>query len=82
VINSCHCANHPAVRGIANSTVNISGRKPIAWYMSSGIEVDVRIKLAFHEIVIFQGDALEFERDVEFGTAPCNLEDLTRRSSG
>ena len=28
---SSHCATHPAARGMANSTVNISGAKPIAW---------------------------------------------------
>ena len=28
---SCHCESQPMVRGIANSTVNISGLKPIAW---------------------------------------------------
>jgi len=28
---SCHCDSQPMVRGIANSTVNISGLKPIAW---------------------------------------------------
>jgi len=27
---SCHCDSQPMVRGIANSTVNISGLKPIA----------------------------------------------------
>jgi len=28
---SCHCDSQPMVRGIAKSTVNISGLKPIAW---------------------------------------------------
>ena len=32
-IISCHCASQPTVRGMANSTVNISGLKPMAWYM-------------------------------------------------
>ena len=27
---SCHCASHPAVRGIAKSTGNMSTGKPIA----------------------------------------------------
>jgi len=31
VIISCHCASQPAVRGMANRTVNISGLKPMAW---------------------------------------------------
>ena len=30
-IISSHCASHPTVRGMANSTVNISGWNPIAW---------------------------------------------------
>src|SRR5208337_572721 len=41
-----------------------------------GVEIDVGIQFAGHEVVVAQGDALEFERDVDAAVAAGDFEDL------
>src|SRR6267143_3320334 len=51
---SCQCATQPAVRAMANSTVD-----------DTRVKVDIRIELARHKIVVFEGDFLECQGQLE-----------------
>src|SRR5689334_4482905 len=42
----------------------------------AGVEVDVRVELAGDEVIVFEGDALELEGDVEQRIASRDFEDL------
>jgi hypothetical protein len=41
----------------------------------AGIKIDVRIEFARNKVVVFEGDALSFERDVQQGIAAHNFKD-------